>query len=174
MLGPLMLFGFTFGAVAAGGAVYAAVPERLDLALLAALGGGGLVGWLAGLIYWEASVPPALKQALQAARTGFLIIALGSDKKIRLLPGFSDGFVVRPLPKPYRDKYVWAADGESAYPVHRGKGMQAIITYLAYPFPVEVRKAAAVSKFREKGFNSLGDLKAAVELPSPEDLERRG
>ncbi len=173
MLGALMFFGFLLGAVAAGGILYALQPQRPDLALLAALGGGGLLGWLLGLLYWEAGVPPALKQALQAARTGILIVALGADKKVRLLPGRSDGFVVRPLPRPYSERYAWAADGESAYPVHGGKGMQAIITFMGYPFPLEVRKAAAISKFREKGFRSLEDLKLAVELPSPEEVEER-
>jgi len=108
---------------------------------------------------------------VEAWRSGFLIVAIGSDKKARLLPGYSDGFVVRPKSRPYRDKYVWAADGESTYPVHGGKGMQALVTFMGYPFPLEVKKATAISMFGEKGFKSIEDLKTAVELPTLQEVE---
>ncbi|BAA79810.1 hypothetical protein APE_0830 [Aeropyrum pernix spindle-shaped virus 1] len=172
-MGALMLLGMALGGLAGLGAGYLLYPSRPDLALLAGLGAGSALGWAMGFFYWSFGVPPAFKQAMRAARTGFLIVAVGADKKARLLPGFSDGFVVRPAPRPYRDKYAWAADGESSYPIHGGRGTQLLVTFMGYPFPLEAGKAAAVSKFRERGFRSIEDLKTAVELPTVEEIEAR-
>ena len=172
MMGLVAVLSYALGA-ALGGIAGVFIYSSLYGALL--LGGvlGGLTSLLVTLGYWYSIVPSAVRQVLAAVRSGVLIVAIGADKKLRLLPGKSDGFVVRPASKPYRDRYVWAADGESAYPVHAGKGMQAIVTFMGYPFPLEVRKAAAISRFREKGFESIEDLKLAVELPSPGEVEER-
>lgn len=133
---------------------------------------GGLISTVMVAGYWSL-LPRAVKNVIDAYRTGILIVAIGADKKARLIPGITDGFVIRPKIKPYKDKYAWAADGESGYPVNAGKGMQAIVTYMGYPYPLEARKAAAISKFREKGFKSLEELKTATELPSLEEVDRR-
>ena len=118
-------------------------------------------------------LPPAIRNIAMSWKTGFLIIGVGSDKKLRLIPAYSDGFIIRPKLKPYSEKYRWAADGESAYPIHQGKGTQAIIAFMGYSFPLAADKAAAITKFREKGYDNLEELKTAVELPSIQDVERR-
>ena len=109
------------------------------LAVMYGLSVGGVLGVIAGVGYWLLRVPLAVKDVLKAYHDGILIVAIGQDKKMRLLPGRSDGFVIRPTIKPYKDKYAWAADGESAYPVEVGKGMQGVIAYMGYPHPLADR-----------------------------------
>lgn len=171
-MGLAAVLGYILGGAVGWLVAYILYPSSHLIQLLAAGFLGGTVGTVASAVVWF-MLPPAVRVAARASKTGVLIVAVGLDKKLRLLPGKTDGFVIRPVDKPYRDKYVWAADGESAYPVHRGKGIQAIITFMGYPFPLEVRKAAAVGRFREKGFKSIEDLKTAVELPSAEEVEAR-
>ena len=172
MMAAVLVLAYVVGAALGFIASSLLFPGNTLTAILVGGALGGLVSLAAGVGYWY-TLPGAARSVVDAARSGVLIVAVGADKKLRLLPGRTDGFVIRPRVKPYSEKYAWAADGESAYPVHRGKGMQAIVTYMGYPFPLEVRKAAAISKFREKGFRSLEDLKAAVELPSPGEVEER-
>ncbi len=143
------------------------------LAVMYGLSVGGVLGVIAGVGYWLLRVPLAVKDVLKAYHDGILIVAIGQDKKMRLLPGRSDGFVIRPTIKPYKDKYAWAADGESAYPVEVGKGMQGVIAYMGYPHPLAADMAAAITRFTEAGFTNPEDLKLATELPEPEAVLQR-
>ena len=143
------------------------------LSIMYGLSLGGIVAVVAGIGYWVFRVPLAVRDVLKAYQDGILVVAVGQDKKMRLLPARSDGFVIRPTVKPYKEKYTWAADGESAYPVSAGKGMQGVIAYMGYPHPLAADKAAAITKFNEMGFTNLEDLKLATELPDKNSLVRR-
>ncbi len=140
--------------------------------ILGAVGAGGLIAWLATVASYL-SLPKAFRNLVKAKSTGLLLIAIGQDKKIRLLPAKSDGFVVRPLEKPYSEKYEFSSDGEGVYPVHQGKGVQAAVVYMGYPFTLAGDKMAAISKFREMGFKTIDDLKLAVELYESGEVEGR-
>lgn len=166
----LLVFILVFAAAAGGGALL--LPQLGVYVAAGALGLAGLAGFTAMLAYYI-SLPLAVRDVIRARSTGMLLVAIGQDKKLRLLPARSDGFVIRPVDKPYREKYEFAADGEATYPVHKGKGLQAAIVYMGYPFTLAGDKLAAISRFREMGFRDLDELKTALELYESGRVEER-
>ena len=163
------IFGFLIGAIYVNFILH--ITDNYILMIL----WGGLIGGIfavaAATLYWLL-LNPAIKAVIKASRTGFLIVALGKDRKVRLLPGESDGFILKPKDKRYR-RYRWGTDGESLHPVHDGRGLQLAIAYMGASHAVDGTMAAAATKFAEMGFETIDDLKTATELPSIEAVDRR-
>ena len=139
------------------------VPMSMVTVALASLAVGGVLGvFLSTISYFM--IPAGIRNILRSVETGFLLVAMGSDNKVRFLPAVSDGFVLRPIDEPYKSKYVFAADGESTMVLHNGGGVQTALVYMGYMFPIKGSYAAAVMDFVKKGFKDVNELKTAVEL----------
>lgn len=139
-------------------------------AILLFLALGGLVG-VSVALGLEQVMPGFILDVIDSARTGFLLLLVGADGKVRLMPGVSDGHFITPSRKPYKEKYVFAADGQSVMPIHKGKGVRAVLAYMKYPFTLDPRMTAAISVFRQR-FKTIDDLFAAAK--AWEELERLG
>lgn len=110
-------------------------------------------------------IPRAIRN-IELARqgSGFLIIALGTDGKLRFIPARTDGHFAYPTVKPYSEKYVFVVDPEAVNEVHQGKGLRASLVFMKYPFTLPPKVLAAIKVFRELGFETIHDLFRAVKL----------
>ena len=169
MLPVIIILAYAFGFMI--GYVYAWYVHAPTM-LMVSLGGliGGVFAVAAGFLAWYLVLNPAVRAVIRASRTGFLVVAIGKDRKVRLLPADSDGFILKPVDRKY-GRYRWGTDGESLHPVHDGRGLQLAIAYMGASHAVDGTMAAAATKFAEMGFETIDDLKTAVELPSVEAVE---
>lgn len=139
-------------------------------ALLLFLSLGGVLA-LVFTFVGEALLPGFVYDLVRAVKTGFLLILMGSDGKVRLLPASSDGHFVYPEKKPYSEKYVFAADARGVMSVHNGKGVRAVLSFAKYPFTLDPSMAAAITAFRRR-YSTIDDLFAALRAYS--EIERMG
>jgi len=139
-----------------------------DMVLMAMAFGGVGAGVLVAAGW--AATPPAVRRLVHAWKRGYLVVAIGKDRKAHLLPAESDGYLLKPVDEKY-GKYRWATDGESLHPVHQGKGLQLAIAYMGASHVIDGVMAAAATRYAELGYETIDDLKTAVELPSKEAVE---
>jgi len=133
---------------------------------------GGVAAALIPMVYEVLWLPPALRDLIKAWRTtGYVLIAIGLDGKLRFIPAKSDGHFITPTVKPYSEKYLFVADGESVYSVNKGKGLRAAIVFMKYPYTLAADKMAAISVFSRR-FRSIEDLHE--RLQAWKELQRLG
>lgn len=174
MIPLVLLVGYAVGAALGVIIVLTAEYVGLHLTTLGIFGVitglAGLASVFAGFLYWGI-VPEAIRNLVRAWKKGFVVIAIGKDKKAYILPAESDGYLLKPIDSKYQ-KYRWATDGESLHPVHNGKGLQLAIAYMGASHVVDGVMAAAATAYSQAGYETIDDLKTAEELPDPKLVEQ--